>query len=105
MNQALRVGIQVGALIVASAVFAGVTIAEDEDLTASVYLVFDAETGEFVEVNDPSKAQQTHGATDSATASSTSSDGSQESSPAVPIAVIAALLAIIGIYKVAAKRR
>ncbi len=42
--------------------------AGDEDLTSSVYLVFDPETGEFMEVNDPNRTQQNHDAQDPAAA-------------------------------------
>ena len=50
------------------AVIASVDVAqaEDEDLTASVYLVFDPETGEFMEVNDPNRTLQNHDAQDPA---------------------------------------
>ena len=40
--------------------------AEDEDLTSSLYLVFDPETGEFMEVNDPDRTRQNHDAQDPA---------------------------------------
>lgn len=33
------------------------TAAEDEDTSASAYLIFDPDTGEFVTVNDPARAQ------------------------------------------------
>lgn len=36
--------------------------AGDEDLTSSVYLVFDPETGEFVTVDDQNRAKQDHDA-------------------------------------------
>lgn len=34
--------------------------AGDEDLTSSVYLIFDPETGEFMEVNDQKRTLQDH---------------------------------------------
>ena len=34
--------------------------AGDEDLTSSVYLIFDPETGEFLEVNDQKRTLQDH---------------------------------------------
>lgn len=37
-------------------------LAEDEDTTASVYLVFDPETGEFLEINDEDRSKQKHAA-------------------------------------------
>lgn len=36
--------------------------AEDEDMTSSLYLVFDPETGEFVEEADPDRVKQDHAA-------------------------------------------
>ena len=43
-------------------------LAEDEDTTASVYLVFDPETGEFLEINDEDRSKQKHAAQDPADA-------------------------------------
>jgi hypothetical protein len=40
--------------------------AADEDLTSSVYLVFDPETGDFVTVDDPNRTSQNHEAQDPA---------------------------------------
>ena len=40
--------------------------AEDEDTTSSVYLVFDPETGEFLEINDEDRTKQKHAALDPA---------------------------------------
>ena len=37
---------------------ASLALAEDEDTSASVYLVFDPDTGEFITVNDPTRSQQ-----------------------------------------------
>ena len=44
------------------AVIAPVDVAQagDEDLTSSVYLIFDPETGEFIEVNDQKRTLQDH---------------------------------------------
>lgn len=44
--------------LLVSAVCAGTADAEDEDTQASVYLVFDPETGEFVTVEDPAVTAQ-----------------------------------------------
>ena len=54
----------------ASVIYTGSASAEDDDTQASVYLVFDPETGEFATVDDPSvaaqhKAQQDQEAIDS----------------------------------------
>ena len=76
--------------------------AEDEDLTASVYLVFDPETGEFMEVNDPDRTRQNHDAQDPAdvtlAALGASNSGSvlgPKSSLLAGLAIGAALLAAI----------
>ncbi len=53
-------------LCLAVIVTEGVVQAEDEDLTSSVYLVFDAETGEFIEVDDADRTLQKHAARDPA---------------------------------------
>ena len=45
------------AAILAIAAAYDCAIAEDEDTAASAYLVFDAETGEFVTVDDPNRTQ------------------------------------------------
>lgn len=37
---------------------ASLALAEDEDTSASMYLVFDPDTGEFITVNDPTRSQQ-----------------------------------------------
>jgi len=52
------------------AVIAPVDVAQagDEDLTSSVYLIFDPETGEFIEVNDQKRTLQDHEARDPAAA-------------------------------------
>ena len=42
--------------------------AEDDDTTSSVYLIFDPETGEFLEVNDEDRSKQKHAALDPADA-------------------------------------
>ena len=65
-------------------------LAEDEDTTASVYLVFDPETGEFLEINDEDRSKQKHAAlepTDAALARE-----SNKLSLPVGLAIIAALL-------------
>ena len=38
--------------------------AADDDTTSSVYLVFDPETGEFLEINDEDRSKQKHAALD-----------------------------------------
>lgn len=44
-------------------IFAATAVeAEDEDMTSSLYLVFDPETGEFVEEADPDRVKQEHAA-------------------------------------------
>ena len=40
--------------------------AGDDDTTSSVYLVFDPETGEFLEINDEDRKKQQHAALDPA---------------------------------------
>lgn len=45
--------------------------AADDDTTASVYLIFDPETGEFLEVNDEDRSKQKHAALDPADAALT----------------------------------
>ncbi len=39
-------------------------LAADDDTTSSVYLVFDPETGEFLEINDEDRSKQKHAALD-----------------------------------------
>ena len=43
-------------------------LAADDDTTSSVYLVFDPETGEFLEINDEDRSKQNHAALDPADA-------------------------------------
>ncbi|MCH9005705.1 MAG: hypothetical protein IH838_10500 [Proteobacteria bacterium] len=71
----------------------GVAQAEDEDLTSSVYLVFDAETGEFIEVNDTDRTKQRHAARDPTDAAL--SDETPKLSLPVSLAIVTALLAVI----------
>lgn len=86
-------------------VFANVALAEDEDLTSSVYLVFDAETGDFVEVDDPDRVQQTHDAKDPA-ADALEQDEPSGSPPFLVLAIFAALLVVTGAaYIFGLKRR
>ena len=64
------VGILLCLVLFVSVIYAGPAGAADDDTQASVYLVFDPETGEFVTVDDPSvtaqhKAQQDQEAIDS----------------------------------------
>ncbi len=85
------------------AVIAPVNVAQagDEDLTSSVYLVFDPETGEFLEVNDQKRTLQDHEArepADTALAHGASSSWSvlpPKLSPWVGFAIAAALLVAI----------
>ena len=45
-------------VVFAACLYAGPAPAADEDTQASVYLVFDPETGEFITVDDPSVTSQ-----------------------------------------------
>lgn len=80
-------------LCLAVIVTQGVAQAEDEDLTSSVYLVFDAETGEFIEVNDTDRTLQRHAARDPSDAALF--DETPKLSLPVSLAIVAALLAVI----------
>ena len=81
--------------------------AGDEDTTASVYLVFDAETGEFIEINDEDKTRQKHDAVDPADAAlalgSPASNSQTGSAPKeavlASIAIVVALLAIFAAWR------
>ena len=67
------------ALCLAVIVPADVAQARDEDLTSSVYLIFDPETGEFMEVNDQNRTLQDHearGPAEAALAHGASNSGS-----------------------------
>ena len=46
-------------------------LAADDDTTSSVYLVFDPETGEFLEINDEDRSKQKHAALEPADATLT----------------------------------
>lgn len=48
----------VSVTLLASVMVAGSALAADEDTQASVYLVFDPETGDFITVDDPSVTAQ-----------------------------------------------
>lgn len=63
-------------------------------MTSSVYLVFDAETGEFVEVDDPNRVQQTHDAADPAAGPVVANLPGGLSVPAI-LGAVAMVLAII----------
>lgn len=90
-------------LCLAVIVTEGVVQAEDEDLTSSVYLVFDAETGEFIEVDDADRTLQKHAARDPADA--TLSEETPKLSLPVSLAICAGLLAtIIGWRRVSSAR-
>ena len=79
-------------------------LAADDDTTSSVYLVFDPETGEFLEINDEDRSKQKHAAldpTDAALARGT------KNVPLLPVglAIIAALLlAYFGWARITATR-
>ena len=79
--------------------------AEDENLTASVYLVFDPETGEFMEVNDPNRALQDHDALEPADVALAlgTSNSSSVLTPNLPLlvglAIGAALLVAIIVWR------
>ncbi len=66
-------------------------IAADDDTTSSVYLVFDPETGEFLEINDEDRSKQKHAALDP-TDAAISRDTKKLPLP-VGLAIIAAVLA------------
>ncbi len=81
-----------------SVIYAGPAGAADDDTQASVYLVFDPETGEFITVDDAAvtaqhKAQQDQEAIESVVETADGSDGSDDSLPAWLIG--AALVAIL----------
>lgn len=90
--------------LLASVIVAGQADAADEDTQASVYLVFDPETGEFVTVDDPSvtaqhAAVQTQEEIDSGLAAGPGSatDGQQDSSgePPMVLAIGAAVAVLV----------
>jgi hypothetical protein len=81
-----------------SVIYTGPAGAADDDTQASVYLVFDPETGEFITVDDAAvtaqhKAQQVQEAIESVVETADGSDGSDDSLPAWLIG--AALVAIL----------
>lgn len=81
----------------------GQALAEDEDSPSSVYLVFDAETGEFVEVDDPNR-QRKHVADQEAIVSGTTpgdrdDSGSSARRPAIAVGVaVAAVLLFAALW-------
>jgi len=81
----------------------GQALAEDEDSPSSVYLVFDAETGEFVEVDDPNR-QRKHVADQEAIVSGTTpgerdDSGSSARRPAIAVgAAVAAVLLFAALW-------
>ena len=80
-----------------SVIYAGPASAEDDDTQASVYLVFDPETGEFMTVDDASitaqhKAQQEQEAIDSVVKTA---DGASES-PMTRIIGAALIVLLLG---------
>lgn len=90
-------------LAVASIFDASVAKAADEDLTSSMYLVFDPETGEFVEENDPDRVKQEHAAREIVSAEAAGQDATTaanaDESSSAPIAWIAsgvAALVLVG---------
>ncbi len=82
-------------VLFASVLYAGPADAEDEDVDASVYLVFDPETGDFVTVTDPAvtsrhKARQDQEAIDSVVETTDGTDEAQ-----MPMIIGAALAVIL----------
>ncbi len=86
-------------------IYAGSACAEDDDTQASVYLVFDPETGEFVTVDDASitaqhKAQQDQEAIDSVVetgdGTGASTAGNAADSPMTPIIGAALIVILLG---------
>ena len=71
-------------------VSSGDALAADDDTTSSVYLVFDPETGEFLEINDEDRSKQKHAALDPADA--TLARETKKLPLPVGLAIIAALL-------------
>jgi len=65
-------------------------LAADDDTTSSVYLVFDPETGEFLEINDEDRSKQKHAALDPTDAAL--ARGTKNVPLPVGLAIIAALL-------------
>lgn len=90
MRKAVLFVICQGLLWLAMMLPATVARAGDEDLTSSVYLVFDPDTGEFVTVEDQDRTRQDHEAQEPATAAgghSPSNGQSDSPSLASPAAV------------------
>lgn len=88
----------------------GVLLAADEDTQASVYLVFDPETGEFVTVDDPSVTAQHEAALDQEAIESvadTSITGGETVAANLPLTWIvgAAIVALLGAAGFAWSRR
>lgn len=92
-------------VLAVSVLYPGQVNAADEDTQASVYLVFDPETGEFVTVDDPSvtaqhAAQQEVEAIESGTqsadsAAATSTSAATESRPPILLAIGGAAVVLI----------
>lgn len=95
------------------AVIAPVDVAQagDEDLTSSVYLIFDPETGEFIQVNDQKRTLQDHearGPAAAALALGASNSGSvlaPKLSLPVGLAIGAALLTAIIVWRRVSRTR
>ncbi|MDH3533442.1 MAG: hypothetical protein OEO82_10975 [Gammaproteobacteria bacterium] len=96
----------VSVTLLASVMIAADAFAADEDTQASVYLVFDPETGEFVTVDDPSVTAQhaaaqkqeeidsgTAGAVDAAAA--TDAAGAASGQPPMVLAIGAAVAVLV----------
>ena len=84
-SRRIALAILAGAALCAGALLALPAIAADEDTQASVYLVFDPETGEFVTVHDTegtAQAQETQEAIDSV---ADVGDGSGAAAPAAAV--------------------
>jgi hypothetical protein len=78
--------------------------AGDDDLTSSVYLVFDPETGEFVSVADANRAKQKHEALEPGETATIKPADKPSLPPSVGIAVAVGLL-LSAIAWVQIKRR
>lgn len=85
----------------------GMVQAEDEDMSSSLYLVFDPETGEFIEVSDPDRTLQNDDDKDPAFASLGHRKPSHGASLSLlaSLAVAAGLLAIILVPGLVSKSR
>ncbi len=86
---------------------AGTAMAADEDTQASVYLVFDAETGEFVTVDDADATAQHKAEIDQeAIESGTKAEGSPDTpSLTWPVGIVVIVLLLGGVVWFMRKRK